>query len=78
MLNVRLVGDHQYGKLLFPWLSLLSFLLSFFYEISWVRAWTELSQFLRIFLHTLFCLSSLSLLSPIWWFGTDLLQTPRF
>ena len=35
MLNVRLAGDHLYGKLLFTWLSLVmsmvvSFVLSFF------------------------------------------------
>ena len=30
MLNVRLAGDHQYGKLLFTWLSLvMSLMLSF-------------------------------------------------
>ena len=27
MLNVRLIGDHLYGKLLFTWLSLVMFLM---------------------------------------------------
>ena len=53
MVNVRLASDHQYGKLLFTWLSLVislmvSFFLSFSHETSWMRYGTELSQFLRI------------------------------
>ena len=43
MLNVRLAGDHLYGKLLFTCLSLVmslmvSFVLSFSHETSWIRA----------------------------------------
>ena len=58
MVNVRLASDHQYGKLLFTWLSLVislmvSFLLSFSHETSWMRYGTELSQFVRIFPSTL-------------------------
>ena len=58
MLNVRLAGDHLYGKLLFTWLSLVmslmvSFCAVFSNEMSWVRSGTELSQFLRVFLPTL-------------------------
>ena len=56
MFNVRLVGDHLYGKLLFTWLSLVMslmvsyFMLSFFpHEMSWMKSGTELSLFLRIF-----------------------------
>ena len=49
MLNVRLVDDHQYGKLLFTWLSLV---MSFSHEMSWMRSGTKLSQFLRVFLPT--------------------------
>ena len=55
MLPVRLAGDHQYGKLLFIWLSLVMslmvpFVLYFSNGMSWMRSWTELSQFLTIFL----------------------------
>ena len=55
MLNVRLAGDQQYGKVLFTWLSLvmscmMSLMLSFSHEMSWMRSGTELSQFLRVFL----------------------------
>ena len=52
MLNVRLAGDHLYGKLLFTWMSLVmsmmvSFVLSFFparclgwdLELNWVSFW---------------------------------------
>ena len=58
MLNVRLAGDHLNGKFLFTWLSLVmslmvSFLLSFSHEMSWMRSGTELSQFLKVFLPTL-------------------------
>ena len=58
MLNIRLAGDHQYGKLLFTWLTLVmslmvSFCAVFSHEMSWVRSGTELSQFLRVFLPTL-------------------------
>ena len=56
MFNVRLAGDHQYGKWLFTWLSLVMslvvscFVLSFFsHEMSWMRSGTELNKFLRIF-----------------------------
>ena len=54
MLNVGLAGDHQYGKLLFTWLSLvMSLMLSFCaVEMSWVISGTELSHFLRVFLPT--------------------------
>ena len=60
MINVRLAGDHLYGKWLYTWSSLVMFLmmcyfvLSFFFNgMSWMRSGTELSHFLRIFLHTL-------------------------
>ena len=56
MFNVRLAGDHLYGKWLFIWLSLVVFLMVsycvlslFSYEMSWMRPGTELSQFLAIF-----------------------------
>ena len=57
MLNVRLVGDHLYGKLLFTWLLLvMSFMVSlcagFSNEMSWMTSGTLLSQFLGIFLPT--------------------------
>ena len=57
MFNVRIAGD-----LLYTWLSLVMslmvsyFVLSFSHEISLLRPGTELSQFLRIFLHTLMTL----------------------
>ena len=60
MLNISLAGDHQYGKMRFTWLSLVmslvvSFLvLSLSHEMSWMRSGTELRQFLRIFLPTLY------------------------
>ena len=59
MFNVRLAGDHLYGKWLFAWLSLLVSLMgllccSFSHEMSWMRSGIELSLFLRIFLPTLF------------------------
>ena len=66
MFNVTLAGDHRYGKWLFTRLSLVISLvvsyivLSFSYEMSWMRSGTELSQFLRIFLPT-FDLTSYSL-----------------
>ena len=56
MVNVRLAGDHQYGKLRFTWLSLVMSLmvsfcvLSFSHEMSWMRSGTELSQFLWVFI----------------------------
>ena len=58
MLKVRLAVDHQNGKLLFTWLSLVmflmvSFVLSFSHEMSWTRSGTESSQFLRVFLPTI-------------------------
>ena len=59
MLNVRLAGDHLYGKWLFTWLSLVMSLMASFcavlfpHEMSWMRSGTELSQFLRVFLSTL-------------------------
>ena len=44
MLNVRLAGNHLYGKLLFTWLSLVrslmvSFLLSFFPRVVLGEIW---------------------------------------
>ena len=60
MFNVRLAGDHLYGKWLFAWLSLVMslmmsyFVLSFSHEMSWMRSGTEFSQFLRLFLPTSF------------------------
>ena len=59
MFNVRLAGDHVYGKWLFTWMSLVMslivshFVLSLSLEMSWMRSGTELSQFLGIFLPTL-------------------------
>ena len=56
MLNVRLAGDHQYGKLLFTWLFYgVCFVLSVSHEMSWVRSGTDMSQFLRVILPTLVC-----------------------
>ena len=59
MFNVRLAGDHLYGKLLFTWLSLvmslmMSYFVLFFFllEMSWMRSGTELSQFLSNSLFT--------------------------
>ena len=58
MLNVRLAGDHLYGKWLFSWLSLvMSLIMSylcypFSQEMYWIRYGTEVSQFLRLFLST--------------------------
>ena len=55
----RLASYHLYGKWLFTWLSLVMslmasyFMLSFFEGMSWLRSGTELSRFLRIFLHCL-------------------------
>ena len=55
MLNVRLAGDYQYGKLLFTWLSLvMSVCAVFSYEISLMRSGTEVSRFLRFFLPKLY------------------------
>ena len=58
MFNVRVAGDHLYGKWLLTGLSLVMslvsyFVLSFSREMSWMRSGIELSQFLRIFLLTL-------------------------
>ena len=58
MLSVRLAVDHQYGKLLLTWLSLVMSLMGpfcsvFSLEMSWMRSGTELSTFLRVFLPTL-------------------------
>ena len=59
MFNVRLAGDHLYGKPLFTWLSLLMslmvsyFVLSFFPRDVLDEIWNELSRFLRLFLPTL-------------------------
>ena len=50
MFNVRLAGDHLYGKRLFTWLSLVMSL-PFTHEMSWMRSGTKLSQFLRIFFY---------------------------
>ena len=59
MFNVRLAGDHLYGKWLLTWLSLVMslivscFVLSFSHEVSWVKSGAELSLLLGIFLPTL-------------------------
>ena len=59
MFNVRLAGDHLYGKWLFAWLSLVVsmivpyFVLSFSHEMSSKRSNVELSPSLKIFLPTL-------------------------
>ena len=64
MLNVRLAGDHNYGKLLFSWLSLVKYMMVSFCavffpnEMTWVRSGTEFNQFLRVFLPTGLCSSS--------------------
>ena len=55
MMNVRLPGDHQYGKLQFAWLSLgMSLIVSVcaiaFPQDVLDKIGTELSQFLRVFL----------------------------
>ena len=56
MSNVRLAGDHVYGKKLFTWLTLvMSLMMSlcavlFLLEMSWMRSGTLLSPFLRVFL----------------------------
>ena len=71
MLNVRLAGDHQYGKLLFTWQSLVMSLMVFFlcclffHEMSWMRSGTKLSQFLRVFLPTLVAINIYSIFVPI-------------
>ena len=45
MLNVRLAGDHLYGKWLFTWLSLVMSSMAFFlccpfsHEMSWMIFW---------------------------------------
>ena len=53
MLNVRLAGDHLYGKLLFGDVFVGVFLCCpFSLEMSWMRSGTLLSQFLRVFLPT--------------------------
>ena len=48
MLNVRLAGDHLYGKLLFTWLSLvMSLMVSFcviLFPMSWMRSGTDLIE----------------------------------
>ena len=51
MFNVRLAGDHMYGKWLPQVMSLIvSFCAVLFpYEISWMKSGTELCQFLRVF-----------------------------
>ena len=62
MFNVRLAGDYLYGKWLFTWLSLVMSLIMFYlcclfpHKMSWIRSGTELSQFLRIFQPSLYCL----------------------
>ena len=60
MLNARLVGDHQHGKLLFTWLSLMTSLMVpncalFSRGMSWMGSGTRLRRFLRVFLSTLHC-----------------------
>ena len=58
MFNVRLAGDHLYGKWLLTWLSLVislivsCFVLSFSHEVSWVKSGAEFSLLLGIFLPT--------------------------
>ena len=54
MFNVRLTGDHLYGKLLFTWLSLVTSLMSvlccpFTHEMSWMRSGTELPRAALLF-----------------------------
>ena len=61
MLNVRQAADHQYGEMLFTWLSLLMFLKVSFYAVFFLQdvldpSGTELSQFPRVFLPTLRCI----------------------
>ena len=72
MMNVRLPGDHQYGKLPFAWLSLgMSLIVSvcsiFFPQYVLDKIGTELSQFMRVFLPTLLtrsvCVNTYSSLS---------------
>ena len=59
MFNVRLAGDHPFGKWVFICLSLVMSLMvsvlcrPFSHEMSCMRPGTELSQSLRIFLPTL-------------------------
>ena len=54
MFNVRLAGDHLYGKWLCTWLTLVMssivsyFVLSFFPRNVLIRSGTELGRFLRI------------------------------
>ena len=56
MFNVRLAGDHLYGKLLFTYLTLVMSFIQFYFVLSFFprdvldEIWAELSQFLRIFL----------------------------
>ena len=57
MLNVILAGDHQYGTLLFTWLSLVMSLMVSFCAVIFPRdvlgeIGTELSRFLRVLLPT--------------------------
>ena len=54
MFNVRLTGDHLYGKLLFTWLSLVTSLMSvlccpFTNEMSWMISGTELPRAALLF-----------------------------
>ena len=54
MLNVRLAGNHVYGKLLLIWLSLVLFDIFFLccpfsHEVSCMRSGTEFGQFVRVF-----------------------------
>ena len=59
MLNVRVAGDHLYGKLQFTWLSLVvSIIVSFCavlfsHGMSKMGSWTWLGPILRGFLPTL-------------------------
>ena len=71
MFNVRLAGDHLYGKSLCTWLSLLmSFMVSYFvifffpHEMSWMRSGTELGQFLRPFLPALSSITIFFIMPP--------------
>ena len=48
MLNVRLAGDHLYGKSLF-FDGVLFCAVLFSHEMSWIRSGTELGQYLRFY-----------------------------
>ena len=58
MLNVRLAGDHLYGKLLFTWLTIVMSMMVSFCAVLFPTRCHGLSQFLRVFLPTLYYGSS--------------------